>query len=64
MEWRRRKHKDVWHFMETCRWWPADKLTRVGPIAPPNTVLSLKKPRYGEFCNECMSKQRRASLVG
>lgn len=48
-EYRRRKHSDVWHFHPACRWWPV--LTTWN--------YRYTKPKGGEFCNECLSKERR-----
>jgi hypothetical protein len=49
MIYRRRLRSDVWHFMETCRWWP--------------TVDGYherdRRPRSGELCDECLAKTRR-----
>jgi hypothetical protein len=45
MKYRKRKGKDTWHFCTNCQNWPiSDYDEREG------------KPTYGEFCNECLSK--------
>jgi len=45
MKYRKRKGKDTWHFCTNCQNWPtSDYDERDG------------KPTYGEFCNECLSK--------
>ena len=53
MIYRRRKHSDVWHYMPTCRWWPASNLN----VHPAERDT---KPTTGEFCNECRSKSLKA----
>ena len=52
MIYRRRRHSDVWHWMRTCRWWPA-KNYNVDPAE------QYSKPRSGELCNECLAKNRK-----
>lgn len=53
IEYRRLKHREVWHFMPACQHW--QKMV-------PNTYLSVdlhnKRPSYGELCNECLGKER------
>jgi hypothetical protein len=51
LEWRRRERSDTWHFVSTCRWWPAIFATKY--------LTVTKKPKHGEFCNECIAKSKR-----
>lgn len=44
---RRKKNSDVWHFCTNCESWPT---TDYEP--------SSTKPTSGEFCNQCLSKER------
>jgi hypothetical protein len=48
--WRKRKGSDTWHFVTKCSNWP-----------PVKDGQSRKtKPRSGELCDECLSKQAKA----
>lgn len=49
MIYRRRLNSDTWHFVRTCRWWKGMGLY----------TMSEKKPKHGEFCNECLAKAKR-----
>lgn len=47
--WRKRKPPthDTWHHCANCSNWPAS-----------NYDASYLKPTSGEFCNECLAKQK------
>lgn len=47
MAYRRRKGFDTWHMCRNCSNWPT------GDYDERDT-----KPSSGEFCNECLAKQR------
>jgi hypothetical protein len=48
LSWRRRKTgSDTWHHCSNCSNWPTS-----------DYEVSYLKPRSGEFCNECLSKER------
>ena len=47
MAYRRRKGSDTWHMCSNCTNWPRS-----------NYDETLSKPTTGEFCNECLAKQR------
>lgn len=49
-EYRRRRDSDVWHFHLRCRWFPKLGL---------KTLQRYEKPASGEFCNECLAKERK-----
>ncbi|MDP9069223.1 MAG: hypothetical protein M3N53_12875 [Actinomycetota bacterium] len=44
---RRRNDKDSWHFCTNCTNWPTI-----------DYETSNTKPTSGEFCNQCLSKER------
>jgi hypothetical protein len=46
-EYRRTKGSDTWHFCRNCTHWPTT-----------NYESSQTKPTSGEFCNECLAKER------
>jgi hypothetical protein len=50
-QWRRLPGRDVWHFHFRCRWYSHRPVN--------DYIVSDEKPTYGEWCNECRSKQRR-----
>jgi hypothetical protein len=54
---RRRETSDTWHFNRACRWWPRRpyRLWRTS-----SAVAVPTRPSYGELCNECVSKAKRA----
>lgn len=47
MAYRRTKGKDTWHFCSNCSNWPKT-----------NYDERQDKPSSGEFCNECLGKQK------
>lgn len=49
---RRRRSSDTWHFCTNCSNWPRN-----------DYVEQIRKPTWGEYCNECLSK-RTLELVG
>lgn len=55
-EYRRRRSSDVWHFHPRCRWFPGLRSSAVQRI--------FVKPTTGEFCNECLAKERREARKG
>ena len=44
---RKRKGTDTWHFCRNCSNWPTSTYDE-----------QASKPSSGEFCNECLAKQR------
>jgi hypothetical protein len=50
---RKRKDSDTWHWCKNCSNYPKSGYT-----------TSLKKPKSGELCNECQSKQNRNDCIG
>jgi len=48
-KWRRRKEKDTWHFCINCSNWPTQ-----------DYVEQLTKPTSGEFCDECLAKEKKS----
>lgn len=53
MQWRRRPDKDVWHFCSNCTLWPTKGEFK----------SVIRKPRYGEGCNQCIAKEKRGECV-
>ena len=49
MRYRRRIGSDTWHFCTNCTEWP----TQAGSYVEQST-----RPTTGEFCNQCLAKQR------
>lgn len=47
MTWRKRRGKDTWHFCTNCQNWPRSDYDE-----------RSTKPTTGEFCNECLAKQK------
>ena len=44
---RRRRGTDTWHFCTNCSNWPTS-----------DYESATTKPTSGEFCNECLAKER------
>lgn len=44
---RKTKGKDTWHFCTNCSNWPTS-----------NYDSTSTKPSSGEFCNECLAKEK------
>lgn len=44
---RRKRGKDAWHFCTNCDNWPTSDYETSGT-----------KPTSGEFCNQCLSKEK------
>ncbi len=49
---RRRKHRDAWHWCRNCTYWPKSNYVAQGK--PGKT-----RPTTGELCNQCRSKERK-----
>lgn len=49
-QYRKREGNDTWHFCSNCSNWPTS-----------NFKTSPTKPASGEFCNECLSKQKQGN---
>ncbi len=47
MAYRKREGNDTWHMCRNCSNWPTSGFKE-----------QSTKPTTGEFCNECLSKQR------
>ena len=47
MAYRKRNGNDTWHMCRNCSNWPTTGYTEQTP-----------KPTTGEFCNECLAKQK------
>lgn len=47
MVWRKKKGSDTWHFCKNCSKWPTSDYEE-----------KTTKPASGEFCNECLGKQK------
>jgi hypothetical protein len=45
--WRKREGHDTWHKCANCSNWPTS-----------GYKTSYSKPTSGEFCNECLAKQK------
>lgn len=57
-EYRRRRDKTVWHFMTTCRFWPA--LYKKTPDVIRNDVISRKeRPKDGTLCDHCQNLEKK-----
>lgn len=46
---RRRKDSDTWHYCKNCTAWPTQ---------PGTYVERPDRPTSGEFCNQCLDKDR------
>jgi len=44
---RKRNESDTWHFCTNCSNWPTSGYT-----------TATSKPSSGEFCNECLDKEK------
>lgn len=55
MEYRQLSGRDVWHFHPDCHHMMGNFRLKNDP----RTKVSVRKPKSGELCNECLSKVKR-----